>query len=181
MVRRRCGAGVIALLFAALVLPVGVSDAQDACVGATTVPNDDAARHTATRAVLCLINRVRVANGLRRVRRSPMLGAAARAHSEDMVQRKYFGHAGPRGDTLDDRVRRSGYAAAHPRYAAGEALAWGSFSSPEILVRALLQSPEHRRILLDRRAREVGLGLTLGAPRDGVDGPSSTLVLDFAL
>lgn len=182
MLRRRCGAAVIALLFAVLMLHVGVGDAQaDACAGSSTVPNDDPGRKQAARAVLCLVNRARAAHALRTVRLSQLLGKAARSHSEDMVQRKYFAHAGPAGDTLADRIRSSGYAAEHPRgYAAGEALAWGSFSSPQVIVRALLESPAHRRILLDPHAREIGLGLTLGAPASDVAGPCWTLVLDVA-
>jgi uncharacterized protein YkwD len=44
---------------------------------------------------------------------------------------------------------------------------------------ALMQSPEHRRILLDPAARDIGLGLTLGAPANGAARPSATLTLVF--
>lgn len=180
MLRRGVGAGAIALL-AALVMSyaaTGVASAKP-CAHADAVPTDRASRGEATRAILCLVNRVRAARHMRRVRTSRQLGRAASGHAEDMVARKYFAHDGPSGDDLDGRVRRSGYAARHPSFAASEALAWGEQASPRVLVRALLGSRSHRRIVLDRGARDIGLGLALGAPEGGVAPPSSTLALVF--
>jgi len=179
MMRRRFCASVIALLATVLMTHVGVGSASvGGCAGATTVPVDDSTRRQATRAVICLVNRVRASHDVHSVRRSRLLGKAARFHSGDMVQRGYFGHEGPAGDTLGMRVQRTGYAPAHAG-GIGEALAWGSLASPRSLMQALMQSPEHRVILLDPSARDIGLGLTLGAPTSGAMRPSSTLVLVF--
>lgn len=178
MLRRRLCASVIALMLAVLLSYVAASTANaESCSGSAAVPEDKASRGQATRAILCLVNRARAARGIRAVRLSSELGLAARRHSGDMVARKYFGHESPGGDNLADRVRRSGYAASHPGFSAGEALAWGTFASPDVLMQALLQSPVHRAIVLDRSARDVGLGLTLGAPQAGVTDPSATLTL----
>jgi uncharacterized protein YkwD len=98
-----------------------------------------------------------------------------------MVARKYFSHEGPGGDTLATRVRRTSYPATHPGVPVGEALAWGSPASPRMLMRALMHSPPHRRLLLDPHARDIGLGLVLGAPEAGVTGSSMTLSLVFGL
>jgi uncharacterized protein YkwD len=182
MVRRRCGASVIALLLAMLVPHTAASGANaGACAGAAALPSDDASRGQATRAMMCLVNRARAGRGLRTVRFSHELSAAARAHSSDMVARKYFGHEGPGGDTLEQRVRRTRYPVTHPGVPVGEALAWGSPASPQVLMAALMRSPAHRRLLLDRRARDIGLGVTLGAPEAGVAGSSVTLSLVFGL
>ncbi|MEA2154942.1 MAG: hypothetical protein QOE11_1082 [Solirubrobacteraceae bacterium] len=181
MLRRRSGARVIALLAGVFVLHAGMAhaDAVAGCAGAAIPAVDESSRGRAALAVLCLLNRERTSRGLRAVRLSRELDSAARFHSADMVQRRYFGHDGPRGDTLGTRVRRAGYAASHPRFGVGEALAWGRFVTPDLLVRALIHSARHRRILLDPRARDLGIGLTLGAPAVGVAQPSSTLVLDL--
>jgi uncharacterized protein YkwD len=178
MFRRAFRASVIALIVGGCFSYADTSEAAaGGCAGSSAVPNDAAGRAVAARAVLCLVNRQRVSRGLRLLRFSRQLGAAARAHSADMVARGYFGHDSPAGDTLATRVQRSGYAATHPRMDVGEALAWGQQASPDALMRALMLSAVHRRVLLHPPARDVGLGLTLGAPVGGVPGPSATLVV----
>ena len=177
--RRRLGASVIALLLAVLLSAVGARAASAAaCAASTTVAADKRTRLQSMRAVLCMVNSVRSERGLRRLRVSRHLSAAARFHSRDMVGRKYFGHHGPAGDDLAMRLRRAGYFLMHPGSSASEALAWGTDASAQILVGALMDSPVHRSMLLNPRARRVGLGLMLGAPEDGV-GSAATLVLDF--
>ena len=51
---------------------------------------------------------------------------------------------------------------------ARDTLAWGvgSRSTAAGTVRAWLDSPSHRRILISRRYRDVGLGLQAGTPFD---------------
>jgi uncharacterized protein YkwD len=179
MLRRSFGARVIALVAGVCLSHVGVSQAAaDQCAGASAVPVDGTTQTQATHTVLCLVNRRRAAHRLRRLRLSKELSLAARDHSDDMVARDYFAHDGPAGDTLTTRVRSSGYAAKHPAYDVGEALAWGQFVSPAGLVSALMHSAVHRRILLTPGARDLGIGLTLGAPSAAILDPSTTLVLD---
>lgn len=180
MLRRRLCASLIALLFTVLLTqgPIG-SAVADGCPAATDVPGDEATRVRGARAMLCLVNSTRIAHGLRAVRPSRQLKAVARAHSADMVARDYFAHDGPGGETFASRVSSSAYAATHPGYDVEEALAWGAPVSPAVLLRALMGSDTHRAILLDPSVREVGVGLVLGAPEAGVDGPSMTLSLDF--
>lgn len=176
MVRRRLGASMVALVLVVLVWDAGSGVAgADACAGATTVATDSASKAVSTRAVMCLVNAIRGDRGLRRLKLSRQLSWAARFHSRDMVSRKYFGHQGPAGDDLAVRLRRSGY----PGRTASEALAWATDASAQLLVDALMGSPEHHSMLVNPRARAIGVGLTLGAPDDDVDGSASTLVLDF--
>lgn len=152
--------------------------ASGGCAGASAVPVDAAGRAQAASAVVCLVNRSRAARRLRALRVSGQLGLAARGHSDDMVARKYFAHDSPTGDTLTSRLQRCGYAASHPGFDVGEALAWGEEASPAALVAALMRSAVHRHVLLAAGARRLGIGLALGAPAGGVAAPSSTLVLD---
>lgn len=176
--RRSFCASFIALIVGGCLSHADVSQAAaGGCAGSSAVPHDDAGRATAARSVLCLVNRQRANRGQRLLRYSGQLGGAARAHSADMVARGYFAHISPVGDTLAMRVQRSGYAAAHPRFDVGEALAWGRRASADVLLQALLGSASHRGVLLDPGGRDIGLGLTLGAPAGGVPGPSTTLVV----
>lgn len=179
MLRRRLGASVIALFTGTCALFAAAGQAaSDGCAGSSAIPNDAAGRVQATRTVICLVNHERTDRGLRAVRLSGQLSTAARAHSNDMVARAYFAHDAPGGDTLAARLQRSGYAASHPGFDVGEALAWGRQASPGALVTALMRSATHRHILLYPRGRDLGIGLTLGAPAGGVTGPSSTLVVE---
>ena len=183
MLRRGSFAGIIAMLAGVLVLNVGVSSAnrkssRGACTGANTVPVDESTRRQATFAVLCLVNRLRARYRMHRVSVSFGLTVAALQHSGDMVRRAYFSHDGPDGD-LNTRVRRSGYVRPHHRYAISEAMAWGELVTPRGLVSMLKHSALHRAILLDRDQRDVGIGLSVGAPVSGVSTSSATLVLEF--
>jgi uncharacterized protein YkwD len=95
-----------------------------------------------------------------------------------MVANQLFSHTGSDGSSVYDRVTRAGY-----RWrAAAEALTYGASkrSMPSRLVASLMQSAEHRPILLARTYRDLGVGLTLGAPTPGTVGRASTLTLDFA-
>lgn len=184
MLRRGSFAAIIAMLAGVLVLHVGVSVAsrksgRGACSGASTVPVDESTRRQATVAVLCLVDRLRTKYGLRRVRPSMGLTVAALQHSNDMVQRRYFSHDGPGGDTFDVRIRRSGYVPRHRQFALSEAMCWEENATPRGLVRELRLSPRHRAILLDADQHDIGIGLTIGAPTAGTMRSSATLVLSF--
>ena len=168
-------AGVATTLAAVFMLHAGVA-AGAGCRDAGIVVADEAARQKASHALLCLVNRARLARRLSPVRRSAQLGAAAMRHSSDMVARKYFSHDGIGGDRLADRARDAGYPASRT---VSEALVWGMEATPSFLARALLASAPHRRIVFDRRARDVGVGLARGAPVQGIPAPSATLALTF--
>ena len=149
------------------------------CARARELPRE-ASLELAVAPVMCLVNGERAERGLAPLRASRTLARSARAHSLDMVQRRYFSHISPGGATVCERVRRMGYRAGGCRV--GETIAWGTGkrSTPAELVRSFMNSAGHRRILLERRYREVGVGLALGAPVDGVgDGDGATLTLDF--
>jgi uncharacterized protein YkwD len=178
--QRKLGAGVIALVLVVLVWDSGAGIAgADACANATTVPIDKATKAATNGAVLCLINTIRADRGLQRLKVDRRLRRAARFHSRDMVGRKYFGHHGPGGDDLASRLQRVGYFAKHPGGSASEALAWGTDASAQMLVDALMDSPEHRSMIVNPAARMIGMGLAAGAPATDVYGPAMTLVLDF--
>jgi uncharacterized protein YkwD len=120
--------------------------------------------------VLRLINAVRAQHGASPLRIDRRLARAARLHSRDMVAHRYFAHESLSGDRPSARVARTGWMAGRRAWHVGEDLAWGigPNARPAAIVAAWLRSPAHRRVLLDRRYRVVGVGIALGTPVAGV-------------
>ena len=160
--------------------PAAPAAGPGACAAATVIPSSLSLRKAAADAVLCLVNIERTSRGLAAVVASPQLGKAAGAHSTDMVRRGYFDHVTPSGQDLRKRVARTGYLRGARRPALGETIAWGSdlYATPAELVKDLMNSAAHRAIITDRRYRDVGVGLALGAPLEGM-GDGATLALNF--
>jgi uncharacterized protein YkwD len=128
-------------------------------------------------AVIREINAQRAANGLPPVRRDHSLAALARSHSAHMVACRHFSH-----DDFGKRIRHSSWARRHATWAAAETLAWGTGrrGTPAGIVAAWMQSPKHRRIVLDPRFRVVGVGQVKGVPVSGARGPNGrTYTADF--
>jgi len=99
-----------------------------------------------------------------------------------MVARQYFAHDSLEGETVRERVLRSGYFAGRSGGAVEEALAcgWMQLSSPKSLVAMLMRSPQHQSILLSRSLRDIGIGLVLGGPQPGVGEGGATLTINVA-
>jgi uncharacterized protein YkwD len=161
---RTIAASAMALLMCALpATPAGAA----ACPNADDIPASAQALDDAAAAVRCLVNEERGARGLAPLMRDGDLAAAARAHASDMTARGYFSHVSRDGERLGDRLRDAGYGDPGDGWYAGEALGWGSGprATPANLVQAFLDSPPHRRILLSTRYEEIGVGVSLGAPK----------------
>jgi uncharacterized protein YkwD len=105
--------------------------------------------------MLCLIDHTRASAGLAPFRAERHLARAASRHAADMARRHYFGHISPSGKSPLSRARSGGW---HGNI--GEVIAWGcgSLSSPQATLRAWLNSPPHRSILLGG-ARAAGVGV----------------------
>jgi uncharacterized protein YkwD len=173
-------AGAIAVLNCCA-LGAGSAGADDGgCPRAEDIA-DDATVEQAVNAVLCLVNGERAQHGLRPVRASGALTRSAQEHSRDMVQRGYFSHVTPGGENPRQRVVHSGYARKRGARKVGETIAWGSGGrgTPAELVRLFMESAPHRRIVLDRRFRDVGIGIVPATPVTNVAGTGVTLTIDF--
>jgi uncharacterized protein YkwD len=134
-------------------------------------------------AVLCLHNRDRGARGLPPLRENANLRRAAEGHSADMVAARYFDHTSPAGDDMVDRILRTGYAR-NQGWSLGENIAWGtgSLATAVEIERAWMNSPGHRANILRRQFRDIGIGISLGAPvtdAGGLDG--ATYTADFGV
>jgi uncharacterized protein YkwD len=137
---------------AVLALALVVTPAASARVAAST--------HTsAEQSVVTLINKQRARHGLHALKIDGSLLTVARAHSRDMIKRNYFSHRSRSGTDPVDRIARAGGAGA-----IGEDLAWGtgSYASPSAIVKLWLNSPPHRRVMLAKDLRYVGIGRATG-------------------
>jgi uncharacterized protein YkwD len=114
---------------------------------------------------LCLINEVRAADGTPRLRLDPRLSRVARRHSGDMVRHHYFSHTDSAGQSSSDRIAASGW------MRGGAAV-----RRARAIVQAWFRSAPHRRVMLGRRYRVVGIGIVAGTPA-GARG--TTYTADF--
>jgi uncharacterized protein YkwD len=177
---------------AALVPAPAVASAARGPAPATTAPSAPASCANADRTtanatvsqlasgVRCLIAQQRAGAGRPAVAPNARLAVAARGHAADMAARRYFAHTSLGGATLVNRLRRSGYIPKAGRWRVGEILAWatGEQATPRGIVNAWMASPEHRRVLLDPRLTEVGVGLVFGSPQAS-DPAAITVDADF--
>jgi uncharacterized protein YkwD len=163
---------------AALTVPPPTASAQEApCpnTGAVAGALPPAAAETA---LSCLVNAVRARAGLRPLAASGRLTVAARRYAGDMVARRFFAHVSPTGERLDERIRRAGYLRSARRWVLGEDIAWGDpRATPAAIVDAWMHSPPHRRVILRRGFRELGVGVAPGVPVAD-PGAGTTFVLD---
>ena len=182
MVRSLPSRLLLALVLVSLLCTVPAAPAAaKPCANQNLMPSQDNIPQIRS-ATLCLINKERTRRGRRALRASGHLRNAAQSYSEQMVRESFFDHVTPGGTTLLSRIRRTtGYLVDAVRYSLGENLAWGSgeLATPRQTVIAWMRSPGHRRNMLDKRFRHVGVGVAIGAPTN-VDGmPAATYTTEF--
>ena len=136
---------------------------------AVGAPPAGAAAGTSPAEVLRLLNAARAHHGAPPLRADRRLARAAAAHSRDMVANRYFAHRSRTGERPSQRIAHAGWMHGRRRWHVGENLAWGTLrrARPAAIVVAWLRSPAHRRIMLDRRYRFVGVGVARGIPFPG--------------
>lgn len=153
------------------------------CDGANDSPAETSladARET----TLCLLNEERTSRGLRPLREHVQLRSAAQSYAQLMDDENFFDHVSPGGSTMVDRLKRStSYLRSGRSWVVGENLAWGAggAETPARIVQAWMKSPGHRRNILNGRFRDIGIGITPGAPVSGVSAASgaATYVNEF--
>jgi len=126
-------------------------------------------------ATICLVNTRRRSHGLPPLKANNDLRRAAQSYSRQMVQHRFFAHIGPDGSTLNSRVERTRYLDRAQSWALGENLAWGedANASPLVTVRKWMASGYHRSQVLAPHFRDIGVGITRGAPMP-IDRPGAT-------
>lgn len=111
--------------------------------------------------VLKLLNAERADAGLSALRLSSKLNTAAQGHACDNARRRSVSHTSSDGGTLKSRLRAVGYSFR----AAAENTGRG-FGTAARAVEFWLASSGHRRNILLRRARDVGLGIAVSSAPD---------------
>ncbi len=99
-----------------------------------------------------LVNKERVEAGLPPVVFDESLAGVGRLHSQDMFERGYFSHYTPEGLDPFDRMDKAGIEYGF----AGENLALAP--SVELAMQGLMNSPGHRRNILDPNFKKIGIG-----------------------
>lgn len=107
------------------------------------------------------VNDYRREQRLIELQRDPRLDAVARAHSEDMVKRRYLSHRNPEGDDWVARMRKAGVT---EFTMAGENVGQTNKPDPnrEILT-GWIQSPVHHQNLVARPYNATGIGIARSA------------------
>jgi uncharacterized protein YkwD len=135
-------------------------------VGAVPAAAFDRSASEAT--LLSLVNHARVKRGLSRVKIASTLDRAALSHSRDMLRRGYFSHSSLGGVSVARRTRGAGYSLSGCSYwSVGEVIAWGKSSrgTPQAVFHSWMHSSAHRRVILSKRWRDVGIGCDRGTYR----------------
>lgn len=133
-------------------------------------------------ATLCLLDAERAGSGLKALAANGHLAAAAQSYSAHMVRDDFFDHVSPTGSTLLSRIKgQTRYLQGARSYLLGENLAWGAGdrATPRQTMIAWMNSPGHRRNILDKGFKQVGIGVVLGAPSDVGDATAATYTTEF--
>jgi uncharacterized protein YkwD len=126
------------------------------------------ALNVAEKEMFDLHNETRKAHGLRPLCLSSVLTTAARARSQDMLNRDYFSHYTPAGVTVIHQLERKGYYSSEPDdyHMLGENIAMGGDGNdedtPGHLFTGLMNSEGHRANILSGEFEEVGVGARSG-------------------
>ncbi len=124
------------------------------------------------RSLVAEVNRTRRTYGLRPLVYSAPLANAATEHSKALATAGMFTHSWPTTGRLFSSWIRGFYPARGYRaWSAGENLLWASPGfTPASAVQQWLDSPTHRRVLLTKSWRELGIGVVAAARALGAYG-----------
>jgi uncharacterized protein YkwD len=107
-------------------------------------------------AVVELTNAARAVKGCKPLKRSARLGKAAQGHADDMAARAYFSHTSADGTAWNARIRLAGW-----KKPGGENIAYG-YEDAAGVVEGWLNSPGHRRNMLNCSFAYIGVGVSAG-------------------
>ena len=157
-------AAIVAVVLAAFVLAALSTEpaaAGQRCPKAKASTGDASASQLGD-AVACLIGKERRKAGVKRLDRVGSLTRVAEKHSNVMVEEDCLGHRCDGEKPLEERILNSGYPIPGGRYGFGEVT--GCSLTPQAMVDAWMRSRVHRKRLLGRPYRDVGIGVAKGKP-----------------
>ncbi len=163
---------LLAALLTALAVPAAGIAAGRSAQSATRLPALDAA-------VFSALNATRVGHGLRPLRLSRGLTAAAVQHSTEMVEDDYFDHSSADGTSFDRRVARYyPFSSRFHHWEVGENLVYEAPALTAAQALALwMASPEHRANILDPVWREIGVSAVHGTVTGSTFGDDQVTVI----
>ncbi len=128
--------------------------------------------------VAAQINVVRRSHGRSRLTLSPQLTRAGQEHARQLAVAGYFSLDWSDGSPFGSWIKRFYPVGRARTWRAGENLAWSVQDvTARQAVEMWLASPEHRRILLDKRWRQVGLGVIRADGAGGIYGGQGVVIL----
>ncbi len=110
-------------------------------------------------AAIRAVNEIRVERGMLALGESAVFTEIARAHSEDMVRRHYFGHVSPDGETMKERITARGLT--YSKIAENIQKNQGHDDPVATAVESWMDSEGHRANILTAEFRETGLGVAM--------------------
>lgn len=127
--------------------------------------------------IVAAINAERRGRGLRPLRISGQLAAAAERHARSMANLGFFAHESADGTSFARRILRSYKVTGYSSWTVGENLLWRSpgVTAGEALA-MWMASPPHRRVLLTGAFREIGISVVYAE-----DAPAAFRNLDVAI
>jgi uncharacterized protein YkwD len=148
--------------------------AASACFGEAKPPAK-LSEQVARQAIICLINERRAHSGRGALQENASLNSSAQGHTVAMAKHNSYSHGNAAA-----RIRHAGYLAGATVWTIGENLAWGPSrrGTPKRIVASWMHSPEHRHTLLGG-FRDVGVGMTKGAPFPHFGHNTATYTVDF--
>ena len=138
-------------IVAVVPLYVGVPEPLASGVTSTTIDPDEAEVR-----MLTLLNDARRAAGLNPLQADSELREIALGHTKDMVSHHFVAHVSPSTGSPEDRARRSGIVLS----TFGENIA--ASGSPEVAHEGLMNSPGHRKNMLEPLFTHVGIAARKG-------------------
>lgn len=130
--------------------------------------------------ILQLHNELRKDRGLKALCVQSQLTKAARAHSQEMIDKDYLSHDSFNGESVRQRLERFGYTSrGYAYYLYGENIAGGcrSFGVPASIFDWWMHSTDHRANILNPKYREVGIGVRTGTLDSCTE--ATTYTVDF--
>ncbi|MFJ4776042.1 CAP domain-containing protein [Streptomyces sp. NPDC088762] len=128
--------------------------AEPTAPAAPTAPDASEAPSGAQAEVLALVNQERAAAGCPALTVNAKLTKAAQDHSADMAAHSNMSHTGSDGSDPGQRITRAGY----EWRTYGENVAYG-YSTAAKVMEGWMNSPGHKRNILDCSFKEIGIGL----------------------
>jgi uncharacterized protein YkwD len=165
------------LAVTAAVAAPSVAGAAASCSGAQRSPAE-LGQSATIRTTLCLLNNERASRGLGKLRADSKLRRAADRHAGDMVAKRYFDHDSRTGASFVTRIKRTGWTRSRRSWTLGENIGYGSgsYATPKAMVQGWMNSSGHRKNILARQFRMIGIGVANGAP---TGGSGATYATDF--